>query len=836
MATVTNVKIAYEPGSGNTLYAQWTWSKSPKETKDFKVEWWYYAGEKKKGTWMSGTVNTVESGKRKDTYSPPSNAYQVRVRIKPEPTKKQFTGTYSSPVYKTVDKAIPPDPPPTPTVTIENDIVKVYIGNLPERVDKVEIQATKNDSDMVIKHTKIAVPTTKVNGEVVSLGAVTYSWDALDGANYRVRAKSWDGSLSSEWSDWSDNQMTRPGVPSIKTIRSTSSTSVYLEWTSAVGADTYEIQYTTDENDYLDSSDKVQSVTGIENTFYEKTGLEIGHSYFFRVRATNSTDPGLWSAIKSILLGKAPAAPTTWSSTTTVVTGEPLILYWVHNSQDGSSQVKAELETTIAGVKTTQTIVNSTEEDKKDKTSTYKIDTSSYTEGTVIKWRVRTCGVTGEYGDWSVLRTVNVYAKPTIEMTVTKADGSNVEVLDSFPFTVNAVAGPASQTPIGYHLSVSSNAVYETIDVLGNNKTVNKNEVLYSKYFDIGTDLTVEFTPGNVDLENGQEYTIECSVTMNSGLTASTTRTFTVAWTDAQYEPDAVVVIDEETYTANIRPFCAIYPIIYYKVKKVRRLYLRTEEVIEAVEGELVDGITTTTNEPIYSYTDADGVVQYYTMLESEDGDLIEGVKLSVYRREYDGSFVELMTGLENNGTTWITDPHPALDYARYRIVATTDSTGAVSYYDIPGEEIHGIEIVIQWDEQWADFLTSEEGSTEKPPWSGSLLKLPYNIDVSESNDIDVSTVEYIGREHPVTYYGTQLGTKATWNTDIPKYDKETIYALRRLSRWTGDVYVREPSGVGYYANIAVSFSQKHKELVVPVTLTITRVEGKDEVKIEGGN
>lgn len=824
MSTVTNVKIAYEPGSDNTLYAQWTWSKTG--TKDFKVEWQYYAGEKGKGTWMPGTVNTVESGKRKDTYSPPSNAYQVRVRIKPEPTKTQFTGTYSSWVYKTVNLAIPPDPPSTPTVTIENDIITVHISNIPSRVDKIELQAVRNDNTMVIKQTKVSV----------AFNSITYKWDALDGSNYRVRARAYDGSLFSEWSDYSDNQITRPGVPSITNIRSTSSTSVYLEWTSAVGADSYEIQYATDENDYLDSSDKVQSVTGIENTFYEKTGLEIGHLYFFRVRATNSTDPGLWSAIKSILLGKAPAAPTTWSSTTTVVTGEPLILYWVHNSQDGSSQVKAELETTIAGVKTTQTIVNSTEEDEKDKTSTYEIDTSSYTEGTVIKWRVRTCGVTGEYGDWSVLRTVNVYAKPTIEMTVTKADGSNVEVLDSFPFTVNAVAGPASQTPIGYHLSVSSDSVYNTLDVLGNNKTVNKNESLYSKYFDINTDLTVEFNPGNIDLENGQSYTIECSVTMNSGLTASATRTFTVAWTDVQHEPDAVVVIDEETYTANIRPFCAIYPIIYYKVEKVRRLYLRTEEVIEAVEGELVDGIVTTTNEPIYSYTDADGVVQYYTMLESEEGDLIEGVKLSVYRREYDGSFVELMTGLENNGTTWITDPHPALDYARYRIVATTDSTGAVSYYDIPGEEIHGIEIVIQWDEQWTDFLTSEEGSTEKPPWSGSLLKLPYNIDVSESNDIDVSAVEYIGREHPVTYYGTQLGTKATWNTDIPKYDKETIYALRRLSRWTGDVYVREPSGVGYYANIAVSFSQKHKELVVPVTLSITRVEGKDEVKVEGGN
>ena len=41
-----------------------------------------------------------------------------------------------------------------------------------------------------------------------------------------------------------------------------------------------------------------------------------------------------------------------------------------------------------------------------------------------------------------------------------------------------------------------------------------------------------------------------------------------------------------------------------------------------------------------------------------------------------------------------------------------------------------------------------------------------------------------------------------------------------------GDVYVREPSGVGYWANIKVSFSQKHTEKLVPVTLTITRVEG----------
>ena len=106
------------------------------------------------------------------------------------------------------------------------------------------------------------------------------------------------------------------------------------------------------------------------------------------------------------------------------------------------------------------------------------------------------------------------------------------------------------------------------------------------------------------------------------------------------------------------------------------------------------------------------------------------------------------------------------------------------------------------------------------------MLKLPYNIDVSDNINPDVELVEYIGREHPVSYHGTQIGSKSTWNMDVPAYDKETIYALRRLQKWMGNVYVREPSGSGYWATITVSFSIKHCEVVIPVTLNITRVEG----------
>ena len=141
---------------------------------------------------------------------------------------------------------------------------------------------------------------------------------------------------------------------------------------------------------------------------------------------------------------------------------------------------------------------------------------------------------------------------------------------------------------------------------------------------------------------------------------------------------------------------------------------------------------------------------------------------------------------------------------------------------------MEGNSIVIQWAEEWSNFDATDDhmNEVEQPPWSGSMLKLPYNIDISDSQEKDVALIKYIGREHPVSYYGTQRGTTATWNVEILKNDEETLYGLRRLAVWMGDVYVREPSGSGYWANVSVSFSQKHRELTIPVTLNITRVEG----------
>lgn len=758
-----------QSGSDNTLFAAWTWTRS--NTENYRVLWKYDTGD---GIWFIGNDSTVTV--KQVTYSVPANAKRVSFQVIPISKKHKvnkkdtyyWKANWSTAKYYNTSSA-PPTKPSAPDVTIENFKLTAALSNLDINATGVHFQVYRNNK--LYKGGNAYITATK---------SVKISWTITAGSEYKVRCRGFRGynsktkkySSLGEWSDFSNGETTIPATPKkIISLKALSETSITIDWENVKNCKSYEVQYTTNKS-YFDSNPSevknhtVESVVG----HAEITGLEIGERYFFRVRAVNDKGNSSWSEIKSIVIGKPPSAPTTWSSTTTAITGEPLILYWVHNAEDESSQTYAELQLIINGKKETHTIKNTTNEEDKDKTSSYSVDTSLYYEGSKIQWCVRTAGITKEYGDWSVERTVDIYAPATLELTMTNTEGALVETLETFPFYISGLAGPNTQAPIGYHLLITSNETYETTDQIGNKKIISTGEQVYSEYFDTSDALLVEFSAGNIDLENNISYTVTCIVSMNSGLRAETSLDFIVSWTDESYEPNAEISYDNETYSTNIRPYCM-----------------------------------------------------------DEDENLIDDIRLSVYRREFDGSFTEIVADIDNTGDTFITDPHPALDYARYRIVAITNSTGAVSYYDIPGLPIGETAAIIQWDEEWSSFESSSENEadeTEQPPWSGSLLRLPYNIDVSDKNSIDVSLVKYIGRKRPVSYYGTQLGESSSWKVEIDKNDKETLYGLRRLSIWTGDVYVREPSGSGYWANINVSFSQTHCELTIPVSIELTRVEG----------
>lgn len=783
--------------TGRAMIVNWKWSKT--NTAGYTCRWKQYLN----GKWVGSDTDIPhpEDMYCQSTFTADAAATQVSFQVRPY-YKVDNNVTYwpTSDVtwsdLKTYDFSNnPPLPPPTPSVKIEDLTLTVSIDNIDAKaLDATSVKFNIVKDNVSSIHTSSAV---KINTDT---NYVSYQYTVAHGSEYRVRAcsVSSNGKVSG-WSDFSSNAGTKPSAPSDITTykrnkRSDGSISAYLEWKAVTNATHYVIEYTTVREDFDTTPGNVTEVTTEDaRTSIEITGIETGHDYFFRVRAVNDIGKSDPTTIVTIPIGEPPAAPTTWSTSNSAFVGDTMELNWTHNTRDGSSQTYAQLSLKINNDDwVTYTFKNTTSESTGEQTDvetfTYgeaisykgsiyvKMDTTnSILKDSKIIWKVRTAGVTDAFSDidWSVERTIYIYEKPILVLSMVKdlasADGTIVEDLDSFPFYIRANVDLDSyelQRPIGYHLRVVANDYYETIDDAGRIKVINVGDAIYSKYFDAADVLIVEMSADNLDLESGINYSVYCAADMSTGLSIDNSYDFSVSWVDTEYSVLAGIDVSDDANTAVISPYCA-----------------------------------------------------------DADGNLIENIEIAVYRREYDGSFTNIAKNIPNNGTS-VTDPHPSLDYARYRLVAKDTLTGAVSFYDMPGYPVQEHSVIIQWDEEWSTFDIHEEQSIEKPAWSGSMVKLPYNIDVTDKRKREVELVKYIGRENPVSYYGTHRDETSTWNVTIPKEDKDTIYALRRLSLWAGDVYVREPSGMGYWANITVSFNQKHTDVTVPVTLEVTRVEG----------
>lgn len=820
---VTITAFGLQANTDRTFFGTWSWSRD--NTAHFEIRWFYGTGDKAKFTGNSSTVEWLDNAQPQSLYTAPENATYVSFQVKPiAKTHKvnnsdvyYWTAQWSTEQFYYM-KNLPPAKPPTPTVTMEDYTLKVEVNGVEEDNIDIEFEIIQNDLTVY-----------KTGKSKVTRSVAKYSCSVSPGYSYKVRCRALKNNLRSGWTDYSGNINTKPNKPEkINDLRAVSETAITLTWDEAVTADSYDIEYAI-RLDYLGMSNASTTINNITAPRYTITGLSTGEKYFVRVRAVNAQGTSDWTEAKSIILGAVPSAPTTWSSSTTVTVGEDMKFYWMHNSKDGSKESKAELSYVVDnGSEVLKEIVKV---DTSDDVSYYWLPTLSYREGASIKWRVRTAGITGEYGPWSVTRTITIYAPPSLSLVISD-DGLNTRSLrqiTKYPFYIKAVAGPSSQIPIGYHFSIIAKDTYETMDEHGNVKMVIAGQEIYSNFLDVNERLILlTMTPSDVNLENNIEYELLCTVTMNSGLTEEASADFKVSLDDVTYYPAAEILFDETTLSASIRPYCTYTPYIFYQVSynASTGIYTRTNTAISPIEGTSVDNALTTQEDLVFVGVNASGETIYFSVIPSNREYLVENVVLSVYRKDYDGRFVEIAKDVPNLDNRYVTDPHPSLDLATYRVVATDTTNGSISYTDIPGYPVGIKSVIIQWDETWSNLEILGDNPTDEVSWAGSMLKLPYNIDVSDSNEMDVSLIEYIGRSHPVTYYGTQLGVTSTWRMEIPKTDKATLYGLRLLAIYTGDVYVREPSGSGYWANISVSYEQKHRELTIPITLTIKRVEG----------
>lgn len=727
---------------------------------NYSVKWEYDTGD---NVWFAGNEMSVTI--KNVTYSPPSNVIKIKVTVKPIAKKRKVNGvetdywTGSEVVAEYTVSNDPPEVPETPNVSMEDYQLTCRIDNIPDpKSDSIEFQIYSGNE---LYNSGIV--------DVITCRAI-YVITVAAGRDYRVRARAInhisDTLLYSQWSAFTtDEILTKPTVVENIVCKAVDRTNVEITWDAVQNAETYDIEYCINSG-YFDSSDATQTVDNIETIRYLFTGLEQGQIYYFRVRSVNDAGYSEWSDIVSLELGTVPTPPSTWSSTTTAVVGEPVTLFWSHNSKDNSSQRSAQISLTING-QTEIVTIDTSEQPDDEKTMLYTIPDEMIQVGAIIEWRVRTKGVMDSYSDWSIARKITVYVQPTLSTRITDQNNVDETLIESLPFYIKCSTSPASQYPISYYINIIAMSTYNSVDNYGRDVIINAGDSVYSKTLDTEEQLIHEISGHNITLQNGINYAVNVEVLMNSGLTAYDNKIISISWTSGLYEPNATIGVNKENLYAYIMPFC-----------------------------------------------------------KDEDGLTVPNISLSVYRREFDGRFTEIAKNLTNGENAYVIDPHPALDFARYRIVAKNLATGNATYYDAPAFPINEKSLVIQWDEAWTNFNAFEEHVFSQNPWGGSMLKLKYNIRTAENSSKDVSFVDYIGRSSPVTYYGTKVEYSGAWSTDIPKNDTETVYQLRRINSWLGNVYVREPSGSGYWANISISFTRSYNELVIPITINVTKVEG----------
>ncbi len=767
---------ALDAGTTRDMFCTWSYNRSG--TRGFEIKWEYNTGT---GGWRTDGTSTTTLDQA--AYSAPENAKEVRLTITPK-SESWGDGGPVTVHYNFANN--PPEIPAVPSIEIDIDNkLTSRIDNLPETLNADSIEFTIYQDDTI----KYKVIKTPINIETLFVEMETMV-DA--GHDYKIRCRGVRGAIFGGYTEFTERVWSLPIAPSeITTLRSEKineqiaiTYGIFAEWEDVPSAETYLVQWATNKDFVNPQSQATEEGEGPRLLL---TGISLGLEYYFRVASLNTQGQSIdWSAVKTVTLGTRPSAPTTYSNVESCVLGEDLNLYWVHNSTDGSFESYARLNLEISDsahpelepMIINKVIKNEKPEEEKGRTSVYTINTNdpewvTVGEGFLIKWKVQTAGVTSEYSEWSTQREVSVYAKPEVEIDIKNNVMISVDEINSFPFYIDVLATPPSQIPISYYVEIVANQSYETIDDIGKIKMVNVGDKIYQKYYDPQSNpwhFLLEMSPNNLDLENNVTYTINVTLSMNSGLIAKLSKTFTAYFQDLYYDVYADILFNKDTLEATIKPSCYQY----------------------------LSGIK----------------------------ELVPNCTLSVFRRQYDGTFIEISSGVENTGI-YVLDPHPSLDYGRYRIVAKMNDTGAISFADVKPLPINYVAAVIQWDEPWSSYAVGENGEGMiDPPWSGSMCIIPYNVTISDTKSIDVSLIEYAGRENPVSYYGTHIGESSSWSMVIPKSNKELLNTIRRLSKWKGDVYVREPYGTGYWANISVSYNLKYSDVTIPVTMNIKRVEG----------
>lgn len=777
---VTNLAVGQQGSTGTTVYATWTAFSSAKQKniESISVAWQYQVlNSAGKAVWLKGSTETISKGSATSgTYSAPSESLAVYVSVTPVLTKKgKKKATAKAAAASRSFAGNAPAKPSAPSASIDGYTLTLRVQSSDQYAKTAVFYMYRgSEANPYWSSSAIALSGAGVAQQIVTLAP---------NLSYYAKVRLYNGSVGSEISDAvAISEIVVPAQVTDVVATPLSQTQIQLSWSATNGAAStngYEIEYATDPK-YFGGSNA--STTSASNTT-EYINVETGHTWYFRVRAKNASGiTGAWSdPPASAAAASKPNPPTTWTLSSTAFVDSTVTLYWTHNSADGAKPTKSEIEWSLNDGQSHSIIVtHDLGPDDRDYTFSYELALASlsFNDGDILKWRVRTQGVEAMWwSDYSVLREIKVYSPASLSVYVENE-------IDAYPISLDITVTPATQSIVSFYLAISARDSYDDNDYMGEFQHVVAGQRVFSKnYSGLDNVDTISLTPSDINLMSGQTYDVEAIVATSAGLTAEATTEFTLDIVEPDYYLDMGITIDPDSLSAALIPGCY-------------------SDVNEDEEGDDVYDIA----------------------------NIVDSVVLSIYRINFDGSFTPIEINIPNDGITVISDPHPALDNGKYRLVALDNATGAMFFDDVISEDLEVKGLVLQWDSKYANYLIRDIVEEIDEPAIGDMaggttLKLPYNVKKNESSDIDNNLVEYIGREHPVSYYGTQKGQKSSYSTDVPKDDLDTLDYLRRLQTWPGDVYIRAQDGLGYWATVEVSFDRDYDSLVMPVNIDATRVD-----------
>ena len=316
--------------------------------------------------------------------------------------------------------------------------------------------------------------------DVYSGGATPSVTDPCGAGAWRYRARNTNAAGDSGYSPTASvTVVAAPGAPTVRAARAGGATIAV-----AVSSEGTSVAIQQQRSGSAEWVDVYSGPAVASKTFSPGTG-----TYRYRASASNVAGSSPWSAATDWVTPMAPpGAPTLKSPASGSVhaTSGEVALSWAHNPTDGSAQTKAEVGTSVDGGGTWDTASYASESSC----------TRSFPSPCAVAWRVRTAGVSGEYGPWATSGFM-VYRPPSVEVSVPAT-------VEAVPFEVSWGQGDADGSVAGTSVEI----------VAADGATE------WSASFGAGvTSCSVsasDFIP-----RNGARYTVRATVRSSHGLTGT---------------------------------------------------------------------------------------------------------------------------------------------------------------------------------------------------------------------------------------------------------------------------------------------------------------------------